>query len=536
VRRPRRTRGGFLLQESPLLRSPSGDSAERTALNTVSAWLANLVFLIVGFFLTRFLLDQLGERLYGVYSLGASVAAWSAFAGIPIGTYAYRYGIEHLEKGEQHALDRMLATSLGLSLLAAAFLTVPVIAWAGGARRLLRVPDDLVGPARAAILIIGLGAVLTVVVRVWEATVFMSRRIYLKNFADMASRIAGAVVLVAWFVWLGPSVTVWLLVTVGLPLLLSLCYVIPAAARGLPVRLLSVSLDRAELRRALPFIALLAANSIGGMLFDNTSAFVISVVPELGVEQIAAFDVGARWQSLVRPFVEAFITALAPGLVALAARRESSGLHKSVTTHTRQLLILGMIPTVSLACVARPLVSHWVGEQFVARSVPVMWATLASALFWGPGPYAARLLVALSRMRFATFGGIVAGLANLALSVFFVRVLGLGLFGVAAGTLITVVVWCDIVMTFEVCRAIGLRPLVYLREVWLRPAACLPLMLLVGAGLAHWWHPRSLGETLVQLLVSGMALTVVAFRIGLTREESAGISAWTARRLDRIRK
>jgi hypothetical protein len=33
-----------------------------------------------------------------------------------------------------------------------------------------------------------------------------------------------------------------------------------------------------------------------------------------------------------------------------------------------------------------------------------------------------------------------------------------------------------------------------------------------------------------------MALTVVAFRIGLTREESAGISAWTARRLDRIRK
>jgi hypothetical protein len=101
------------------------------------------------------------------------------------------------------------------------------------------------------------------------------------------------------------------------------------------VRLLSVSLDRSELRRALPFIALLAANSIGGLLFDNTNAFVISVVPELGVEQIAAFDVGARWQTLVRPFVEAFITALAPGLVALAARRDTSGL-RSVTTHTRR--------------------------------------------------------------------------------------------------------------------------------------------------------------------------------------------------------
>jgi hypothetical protein len=135
-------------------------------------------------------------------------------------------------------------------------------------------------------------------------------------------------------------------------------------------------------------------------------------------------------------------------------------------------------------------------------------------------------------MRF-TFGGIVAN-ANVALSVFFARVLGLGLLGVAAGT-DPVVLWCDIILTFEVCWAIGLPPLTYLRQVWLRPAACLPVMLLVGVGIGRLWHPQSLAETLAQLLVSGLALTAVAFRIGLTREESAAISAWTARRLDRIR-
>ena len=78
---------------------PGRDSAERTALNTVTAWLANVVTLGVGFFMTRFLLDHLGEQLYGVYSLGASVAAWSALAGGPIGTYAGRFGTEHLERG-----------------------------------------------------------------------------------------------------------------------------------------------------------------------------------------------------------------------------------------------------------------------------------------------------------------------------------------------------------------------------------------------------------------------------------------------------
>lgn len=510
---------------------PDRDSGERTAWNTVSAWLGNVVGLVLGFFLTRFLLDHLGERLYGLYSLGASVAAWSAVAGVPIGTYVSRFGTEHLERGETSALNRTFATSLGLSLLAMLILPLPVLAFAAWPQRLLRVPNDLVGPARAAILIIGLASVATVVVRVWEATVFMSRRIYLKNLGDMASRTLGAVLLVGWFFWLGPSFTVWLFVTVGLPLVLSLGFVVPAAARGLPVRLRSVSLDRTELRRAVPFIAILLVNSLGTLLFDNTDAFVISAMPQLGVEQLAAYDVGTRWQRVVRPFVDAFVVALSPGLVALAAHGDTRGLRQNVTAHTRHLLLLGMIPTVGLSCIARPFVTHWVGEQFVARSVPVMWVALASALLWGPGPYASRVLIAVSRLRFATIGGIAAGVLNLTLSVFFVSVLGLGLLGVAAGTLVSVILWCDIALAFEVCRAVHLRPLTYLREAWLRPVLALPVMLLFGVGVARWWPPQSLAETIGQFGISCLALSAVAFRIGLTRSERAAVSSWVALRV-----
>jgi O-antigen/teichoic acid export membrane protein len=510
------------------------DSARRTALNTVTAWWANVVSLVIGFFMTRFLLDHLGERLYGVYALGASVASWSALAGTPIGNYASRYGTEHLERGETQALDRTMATSLGLALLAMLILPWPVFVCAAQVQRLFRVPDDLVGPARAAILIVGLGTLATVVVRVWEATVFMSRRIYLKNYAEMAARVVGAAVVVVWFLWVGPSVTVWLLLAVAPSLVLSLALVVPAAARGLPVRLLSLGLDRAELRRALPFIGYISISMIGGVLSDNTDSLVISVLPELGISQVAAYDVGSRWHRVVRPFVEALILALSPGLVSLAARGDSRRLGDNVIAHSRQVLLLGMIPTVAMACVARPFISHWVGEQFVARSVPVMWVTLASAFVWGPGAYSARVLIAVSRLRFATIGGIVSGFVNLLLSVLFVRVLGLGLLGIAGGTLVANVLWCDIALGFEACRGVGLRPLAYFRGVWLRPAVALPVMLLVGVGLARLWTPRSLLETIAQLGVSGVALSGVAFWIGLTAVERAAVISSTARRVARL--
>lgn len=512
------------------------DSGARTALNTASAWLANAVGMAVGFYLTRFLLDQLGEPLYGVYSLGASVAAWSALIGVPIGTYAQRFGTEYLERGETPALHRTLATSLGLSLVAAAIIPLPVIVCALAAQHLFRVPPDLIGPTQISILIIGLGAAVTVVVRVWEASVFMSRRIYLKNYADTVAKLLGAVILVAWFYFFGPSVTAWLFTVVALPLLLSLGYVIPASVRGLPVRLLSVGFERTEVRRALPFIAYLVASSLGTVLFESTDTLVIGAMPELGVSQIAAYDVGTRWQRLVRPFVEAFILALSPGLVALAARGDHRRLQENVTAHIRQILLLGMVPTVAVACVAGPFVTHWVGEQFVSRSVPVMWLALASAVLWGPGPYCSRVLIAVSRLRFATIGGVVAGLVNLLLSIVFVRGLGLGLVGVAGANVLTVFLWCDVALAYEVCVGVGLRPLTYLREVWLRPCLTLPVMILFGAGLVSLWPPRSLIEVLVQLCVSGTALTAIAVGIGLTRGERSMAAAGVGRLVDRFTK
>jgi multisubunit Na+/H+ antiporter MnhC subunit len=87
-------------------------------------------------------------------------------------------------------------------------------------------------------------------------------------------------------------------------------------------------------------------------------------------------------------------------------------------------------------------------------------------------------------------------------------------------------------MAWMACRVTGLPLQTYLREVWLRPAFALVAMLLFGIGLGAVWVPRSLLETILQLAVAGVALSAVAFAIGLDREERATITsrfaAWTA--------
>lgn len=510
------------------------DSGSRVAVNTASAWIANGTTMLIGFFLTPFLLVHLGDRVYGVYTLAASIAAWTTFVGMPIGTYASRYATEHFELDETNALNRTLATSLGLAVLTAAFLIAPIALLVALPQKLLRLSSDVVPAARSAILILGVSALLAIVVRVWESTVTMSRSFYLLNIALMASRLVGAAVVIAYFLWLGPSLTVWLVTLLGLPLLLSLCFVIPLASRDLPARLISIALDREEIRRAVPFVLFLAVGSLGVLLFDNTDALVITGMPELGLSHVAAYDIGARWWRLLRPLIEAFVIAVSPALITLVARKDRAGIAQEVTSRTRHAMLIGMIPVVGFASVGEPFITHWVGARYVPSALPVMWVTLASLLLWAPGMYASRVAIAISRIRLAVVAGIGAGALNLFLSIGFVRYLDLGLLGVAGGTLVSVILWSNIFMGFFVCQSCSISSGRFFRQAYARPACTLAVLLAVGWGAAQMWVPASLLQTVILLALLAITFCPIVFALGLTTEERTALLDWTRPRVSTI--
>jgi glycosyltransferase involved in cell wall biosynthesis/O-antigen/teichoic acid export membrane protein len=510
------------------------DSGSRVAVNTASAWIANGTTMVIGFFLTPFLLAHLGDRVYGVYAVAASIAAWTTFVGMPIGTYASRYATEHFEMKETNALNRTLATSLGLAVLTAAFLIVPISLLVAYPEKLLRLSSDVVPAARSAILILGVFALLAIVVRVWESTVTMSRSFYLMNVALMASRLVGAAVVVGYFWWVGPSLTVWLVTLLGLPLLLSICFVIPRASRGLPARLTTMAFDREEIRRAVPFVLFLAVGSLGVLLFDNTDALVITGMPELGLSHVAAYDIGARWWRLLRPLIEAFVIAVSPALITLVANNDRPGIAREVISRTRHSVLIGMIPVVGFASVGEPFITHWVGAGYVPSALPVMWVTLASVLLWAPGMYASRVSIAISRIRMVVAAGIGAGVLNLLLSIGFVRYLKLGLLGVAGGTLISVILCSNIFMGLFVCRSCGITPGRFFREAYVRPACTLAVLLTMGWGATQLWIPSSLLQTVILLALLAITFCPIVFALGLTTEEQAGLLKWMSPRVSTV--
>jgi O-antigen/teichoic acid export membrane protein len=114
------------------------DSAENTLTrarvmrNTVSNYIGKFLALGTWFFLTPFLLAQLGNQLYGLWVLVGSIVAYGSLLDFGIAGAMIKYVAEYRARGEHAQLNRLVATALriymtlgllaiGLALLIAPF-------------------------------------------------------------------------------------------------------------------------------------------------------------------------------------------------------------------------------------------------------------------------------------------------------------------------------------------------------------------------------------------------------------------------------
>jgi O-antigen/teichoic acid export membrane protein len=117
--------------------------------------------------------------------------------------------------------------------------------------------------------------------------------------------------------------------------------------------------------------------------------------------------------------------------------------------------------TTCLALLARPVVLAWVGPNF-AGSIPVIHIlSIAVALRVGNAT-STTLLKGSGQHQLLAISNIAMALSNLALSVLLVQ--RYGLVGVAAGTLIPMIVISSLVLFPAACRRVNMSPLDVVRE------------------------------------------------------------------------
>lgn len=492
------------------------------ALNTASRYSGALIGMGVTFFLTPFLVRTLGRELLGLQTLASQALQFLGLVSAAMGISYSRSATVHYSRGEFAEMNDALGAGFWLSLITAVLFAGGTVLVAAFAQQFFELSDTITPTARIVILITGLASAFQILSGVWTTPLYMSQRLYWSDLGGILSTVGAAVAVVIAFKTRQPSIILWAVIANGLRLAVSIFLLIPTARRAIPEFKPALGLAGigARCRGIMGFGVFSFLGGLGYLLHYSTDSILISNLRELGTGKIVEYNLGQRWDPMIRLFITGFAGTLTPVLTSLVATGEQGRLHRTILAATRYSLALGLFPCLFLCIYSSPFITCWVGEDF-SGSAPIMRLVLAGTALSIPAIVGYEALVAHARIGHAVSASLVGGVLNIVLGIYFVNVAHLGLLGLALAVFVTMACRNAIYTPVLVIRVCGFSARGYFLEGYLRAILGTLPSLAVATTLRLTFEPHSLPAIFIHFAICGAVYAVCVWYISFSQSDRA---------------
>jgi O-antigen/teichoic acid export membrane protein len=463
-------------------RSPAG---RRLLVGAVTNWLAFAATLLVGFFLTPYLVRRLGDGPYGVWAFVESVLAYCTLFDLGIAACVVRFVARFHATGDRDELNRLVSTCLALFL----GLGLLLLAVGSGLLPLLLSSIEEAGVPPGEVVAFSLLMVANLAVTL-PLSLFPSVLDGLERFA-LKSAVRVAV--------LAARTTGIVLVLEHRPSLLMLGVLFTAcnlaehtvlaglAFRTLPGMRFSCRLvDRATMKRIKGYSLDAFLAMMAGRACVQSGPVIVGVA--LGDRAVTYLALASRLVEFAKALLRTATNTLTPAISTLEAAGDTAAIRRVFLRGTRWVLYLILPVHLGLVVFGRPFLTTWLGgPEYADKCYPALVVLSSTLSLVVAQSVASRVLYGTGRLRrFARMALGEAGL-NVALGVLLCP--RIGLLGVAVGVAVPNLFMCLWVIG-HTARGLGVSWRRYAGESWLRPlvAATVPLgvWLLADVGVSGW--------------------------------------------------
>lgn len=461
------------------------------ARNVVINWTALIAEVAVAFVLTPFIVRSLGLAQYGVWSLLNSLIGYIGLVDLGVRGSVGRFLNAYLARKEHQRVNEVISTSL--AFLAAASLVALVaamlIAFTFG---LLfpKTPPDLLDEIRLALPLLALGLWISFWGAIYRTILTAFDRFDLMTGVGLGGLIlrAGTTVFVL--------VKGWGLVglvgsTVGSALVVNLIYA-RMARWYLPdarFRFRDVSSERLKEMWTFGLVAF-TGRTAGTMAAQAAPVIAMTFVGATGV---AIYAIATQLIQVGQKVVDQLGNVLSPSVMKLAGVADLPGLQSVFLWCARFGFLVGALVYLGIIVFAPAFMSLWIGPEFVAAT-PIVRILAIGELLAILASTAGLTLFSLGKLRASLSISVFEAVGILALSVLFAGPLGMGLLGLALGTLIPRAVARGVVYPLSAAREIKLSYVRYVGALGMRvvlvSVIAVPAFMLVerAVGVETWFQ------------------------------------------------
>ena len=404
-------------------------------------WVARCANLAVLFLLSPFVVHRLGTEAYGVWSLLVSLTGYLGLVELGTRGGLGRFIPFYMGRNDPAGVNGVINTTIGFFIACGAVLMLVAGGLAASVEILFaRIPADYVASARLVILLIALNLWASFLGTPFALILTALERFGLARGIDMgvlAARAAGVViVLVAGGGLIGLAV-----VELAANLLWILANYVAARRIYRPLRLGVKLAGRRWFREVFGFSIWAFVGNVSVNVIYSTDLLLVGLL--IGVREVAIYSIPLMLIQHAQHFFNEVNAVLGPPIIKAAGAGRHADLRWLFLRGARASLLLGLPFLIGFMVFGGEFIVLWMGPEF-ADGVWVLRILALAQVAAVATSITTPVISGLGRVRCAALIVTSQAMCNLALRVFFVTQLALGIEGIALGTLIPMVVFYSV--------------------------------------------------------------------------------------------
>jgi O-antigen/teichoic acid export membrane protein len=465
--------------------------------NVGSSWSALGVNVIVGIFLSPFILHRLGDAAFGIWVLIFAITGYYGLFDLGIRSSIIRYVSKYTATDDRDKLTGFINTALfsysGIGIIS----MVLTAMLSSSVEGLFKIPPEMHSQARILLLMVGASVSISFPLGVFGGMLEGLQRFYILNWTSIAATLARAA-LIVFFLNRGCGLLTVALITVGLPIISSVIRGI-IVFRLCPVKVGFRYVDRDSFRHMANYGGTTFLVMVAARLRFRTDELVLGTM--MSTVAVAWFNIDAR----IVDYASDFVTSLAQVFVPMSSHSEAVGdldrVRKIYIAGNRVCAFLILPITAILIILGKHIIRIWMGARYIPTSYPVLVVMIIPFALMLAQAASTRILFGLGKHQTMAAVTVIEGIANVILSIALVR--PMGIVGDALGTAIPLSFTCLVFLPRHMKKQIGVPVGAFLRDAY-----TLPILLnlpFVGALLLanRFFYPRNLIQLIIETMVVG---------------------------------
>jgi O-antigen/teichoic acid export membrane protein len=361
--------------------------------NVLANWGGFVLSALVNFFLAPFVVQQLGNSLYGISVLFLSLTGYLGMLDLGVRGALTRYVARFHARSEHHESGQVVSAALVLFGAAGAAATLLTLVLAVRVDS-LPIPPHYHDLARILLILLGPNVAVSLLSGVFSGVLMALHRFEPVNLVGVLTTVVRAIVIVAVLSAGGGLVAlVWIQLLTTLVATLACAWICFRVYPELRIRF------RGGVLKYVGLIVPFSAYSFLLLTFDPLLAYLVSLlVGTLGSAQLVTFFwIGANLVNYSRAIVGGISKTSTPLASALEAQGDQARLQQA-TLNTASFATVVVLPmAVTFLFRGSSFVGLWMGPEYSAPSGRVLWILTISLIFSASSQIALATVLGISK-------------------------------------------------------------------------------------------------------------------------------------------